>query len=239
MGLGFAGLGTLRSKKIDLLLLTNGVVRQAAASGRNVLFLRLDHNVGSAPPRCLHAAGGRQRSPGASRIRGRHTSAPTRVRRLWNWRVCMMTCTGSDHSRPISRMTGRGLPRLRPRTARRVLPPGAGRRWKPRIPSMLWSSPLAAPGGGSPPDGPYDEPARAIGRPWQMLPLLRALPLGHDAVRTRFSVVVPRAARVMRELLRGRKLDALGRCVQATCTARWPQSAGMCVARTVRQESAA
>jgi len=62
----------------------------------------------------------------------RHACAPTRVRRLWNWRAYMMKCRGSPTSTSNAPMNGRGrlLPRVR--ATRRVRPPGPAADESPR-----------------------------------------------------------------------------------------------------------
>jgi hypothetical protein len=63
----------------------------------------------------------------------RHMSAPTRVCRLWNWRVCMMKCTGSPSNRPNGRAN---------RTVRRIVrsaePGPRGQRRRRRGPISAW-----------------------------------------------------------------------------------------------------
>ena len=87
------------------------------------------------PTRQLQRRAQSCQSPGCPFFAGRQAGAPTRVRRPWNWRVCMMKCAGSPTARPNGRVSsaGRVLPRLR--ATRRVWPPSAGRRLKLHTPS--------------------------------------------------------------------------------------------------------
>ena len=134
----------------------------------------------------------------------RHACAPTRVRRLWNWRAYMMKCRGSPTSTSNAPMNGRGrlLPRVR--ATRRVRPPGSAADESPRShpgtpgtgdPSAdrrsgRWAtrSSTAAPGCGWAPQRPPSS-VLAGGLGVQALTLRQALPLGHNAVRARFSAV--------------------------------------------------
>ena len=98
-----------------------------------------------------------------------HPWAPTRVRRLWNWRACMLKCRGSS-KRSNGRVNDRGRPRARVRATNRVLSPGPAAdespRSRPHTPGAgdqtaaqrcgrrATGRPTAAPGSGSAPGRP-------------------------------------------------------------------------------------
>jgi len=114
-----------------------------------------------------------------------------------------MKCTGSPTSRPNGRVTSRGRPRLRVRITRRVQPPGAGRRWKPQMPSRCARGREPGPrigrmAGGQPVARLQHQGAVRLHnrhcpyvcRALELPSHFQALPLRHDAVRARLPAVV-------------------------------------------------